>query len=419
MAPGAETVEHAGLGSPEFFVDPYPVYSSLRDHSPCYWSPRYRSWILTRYEDVAAMLLDPRLSAVRKTAIARMPSSVQAELSEISGFFGRWLMFMDGPAHSRVRKAAQRHFTPSALISFEPMVQGVVAGVVSRLAEQCSFDLLRDFARPIASQILLDFIGVDNSSSADVDRWAHSFLDFLIMGAPDEELAHRAQDNLREILARLRAAGDRRPHGGRSLLAALLADAQRDHALTERDAIELCANILVDGFDPLANAIANATAALMRISHAWSSVASNGLTARQCHELVRHQSPFQYIARYSKDQIALHGATIAASDRVMLFVGSANRDGSVFPDGDTLLLTRDAARHVAFGHGVHACLGGALALLTIRTAVPALARGLSHDLHLDGSVDGSAVRWRESIAVRELVSSRVVLRNRDFVARRG
>lgn len=379
----------------EYRSDPYPVYRKLRERAPIYRHPLLPAWILTRYADVEAILRDSRFSANR------------SDLPELRGFFGAIspefhavitssLLMVDPPRHTRLRGLVNKAFTPRSVEKLEPRVYDIVHELIDSLEGLSEIDLVRDFAVPLPVIVICELLGLPREMRERVKGWSGQLTGLLdpFQQRGGAHVLEQTFGELRSFFRELFAARRREPRN--DLISALVAAEQAGDRLDEGELLSLCVLLLGAGHETTTNLIANAVVALLRnAAQMRRLVAEPERITTAVDEFLRYDSPVQMTDRIALEDCEFRGARIRRGQLVALFLGAANRDPARFPDPDRLDLGRRDNRHLAFGHGVHSCLGAPLARLEARIALPAL---LQRFPDLDG--DTSSLEWKRSIVLR-------------------
>ena len=359
---------------PEFLADPYPTYHRLRAEDPVHWSP-LGFWVLTRYEDVVAVLRDLRAA---KEAIA---SFIAARFGiPVPVGMGLSMLDRDPPDHTRLRGLVSKAFTPRVVEGLRPRIQQIVDGLIERAEARGSMDLIEEFAYPIPVVVICEMLGVPVEDHERFKRWSLDIARGLdaIMLPPDSEVALRSgasrralADYFRELIAERRAS----PRG--DMLSGLIAAEEAGDKLSEDELLATCILLLVAGHETTVNLIGNGTHALLRHPGELRRLRENpGLIGTAIEELLRYDGPVQRTARIPTEDVTIGGRTIAKGEMVMPFIGAADRDPAHFPDPDRLDITRTDNRHIAFGWGIHFCLGAPLARVEGQIAINTLLQKL-------------------------------------------
>lgn len=353
---------------PENLADPYPGYARLREDDPVHWSPRLRAWFLTRHADVAAALRDPeRLSADHRAARRYRGTPAPAPPSTLR------TVASDPPAHGAVRGLLADALNP-VVRDAAPLVQRTVAALLDAIAgaPAGSLDLVESFAHPLPIEViarLVDVPGAEGSRFRDLSRAVARGMDHFFSGAQARvALAAMGAWFLDLVAARRGSDGD-------DLVRRLLRASRDGDRLDDLEAVAMCTALVFGGHETTVNLLANGTLALLADPGALARLRDDGAVVDTAvEELLRFDSPPQFVARTARVEIVLHGRTIAPGDTVLLGIGAANRDPTVFADPDRLDLARSPNPHLAFGPGTHHCPGAALSRIEARIAFPALLR---------------------------------------------
>jgi pimeloyl-[acyl-carrier protein] synthase len=358
---------------PEFVADPYPTYHRLRAEDPVHLSP-LGFWVLTRYEDVAAVLRDPRF------AKEAMMAAVAKRFGITQGTFGLSMLDRDPPAHTRLRSLVSKAFTPKVVEAMRPHIQEIVDGLLARVAGAGSMDLIEEFAYPIPVMVICELLGVPVEDRERFKGWSLDIARGLdaVMLPVDSEVAIRsgiARQGLIGYFRELIAA--RRASPRNDLLSALIAAEEAGDKLSEDELLASCILLLVAGHETTVNLIGNGMLALLRHPAELRQLREHPeLITGAVEELLRYDGPVQRTGRMPSEDVTIGGRTIAKGEMVMPFIGAADRDPAQFPDPDRLDITRSENRHVAFGTGIHFCLGAPLARVEGQIAINTLLRRL-------------------------------------------
>jgi cytochrome P450 len=395
----------------DYFQDPQRVFARLRESQPVtpVDLPGGRAWLVTRYEDVRAALADPRLAKdPRKLYPGWTPGPMQA-------MFSRHMLNLDPPDHTRLRRLVQKAFTPGRVAALQPRVQGIATGLLDHIAlldavddsGVVEFDLLDAYAFPLPITVICELLGVPVTDRDSFRAWT-SVLVSGERGADDlsRETAHQAATAMFGYLAQLIAA--KRESPADDLLSALIlardgGSAGEDDALTEHELHAMLFLLLVAGFETTVNLIASGALALLTFPQEMGRLrADPSLLPAAVEELLRYANPLNHATqRFTVEDLPIGDTVIPAGELVTLVTSSANWDPERFGDPDRLDLSRDASGHLAFGHGIHYCLGAPLARLEGEVAIGAL---LARCPGLTLAVPPSELRWRHSNLIHGLES---------------
>jgi pimeloyl-[acyl-carrier protein] synthase len=393
---------------PEVHQDPYPLYHRLRAEDPVHRSP-LGFWVLTRHADVLAVLRDPRMSRDprRSERVAALRASAEVDELLAAEEAAPSMLFVDPPDHTRLRTLVSKAFTPAAVERLRPRVEELVTGLLDRVvAGAGAMDVVEELAYPLPVTVICELFGVPEADRDRFRAWSRGLVHLLdpLVASDALERALQARQALRGYLGGLIA--ERRAHPAGDLLTALIAAEDEGHQLSEAELVSMCVLLLVAGHETTVNLIANGMLALLRDPAARARLqADPGLARGAVEELLRYDSPVQFTSRHALTDLDVGGRRVRAGETVVAVLGAANRDPAQFPDPDRLDLARAPNRHLAFGGGIHFCLGAPLARMEAAIAIPAmLAR-------LPGLTLGPAppVR-RDTVTLRGLTSLPVTFR---------
>jgi cytochrome P450 len=359
------------LGHPGFVSDPYPLYRWLRDRQPVRKDPLAPAWVLTRYDDVLEMLRDPRF---RKDPFAadRLPRLVRKQLGvgneETRGDVDVIsLLFLDPPAHTRVRGIFSRAFTPASLTELRPMIESIARKRLDHAAPSGCMDIIADLAYPLPVIIIAELLGFPAEDYQQIKQWSDDFAAALSLNASSEQQGRAAQAR-----AEIRGYFDRLVSGLKStpndtLLSRLLLSEEEPGGLNREEIFSNCVLLLSAGHETTTNLIGNGMLALLRNPDQWEMlVRSPDLIESAVEELLRFDCPVQWTSRLAGEAIEVNGQVIPTGEIVLGSLGSANRDPARFNDADRLDIRRTDNKHLAFGSGIHFCLGAALARMEMQ-----------------------------------------------------
>jgi cytochrome P450 len=379
-------LEHADLLGDDAVADPYPLLAALREHDPVHWSAKYRSWFVTRYDDVSAALRDPRFSSDRISPYRRAKldgpdadPAVRAAFGVLEG----WMVFKDPPDHTRLRKLLSRAFTPRAVDRIRGRIAGIADELLDAAVERAAggpgrADLITDFAYPLTASVIAEMLGVPRRDHPRFKDWSDQITGLVFggMGDPNRHAAGaHGMAELTEYLAGLVADHERAPTD--DLLSALISARDADDALSQDEVIATGVLLLFAGHETTTNLIGNGLLALLRDPGQRALLDADPAAAPGAvEELLRFDGPAKTVARLVVDDVELRGRTLRRGERVFLCPAAANRDPAAFTDPDRLDITRRAGRQLGFGVGMHYCLGAPLARLEAAIAVPRALRRL-------------------------------------------
>jgi cytochrome P450 len=397
----ATATEPVSLEGEAYYQDPWGFFARLRESRPVaeVRMPGYgRAWVVTRYADARAALADPRLAR----DMNRWPGGTRSRASEARGVAAH-MLHADPPDHTRLRRPVQKAFTPRRVAQLRPRTTQIAAGLADRLAAVDGVtDLLAAYARPLPVTVLCELLGVPE---ADRARVAATVLRYDAAGEMP-----RVEEDLASYFTGLIAA--RRAEPGDDLLSALIAvsDQADDIAdqLTVTELVSTAFLLVMAGFDTTVNLIASGTLALLTHPGEMARLrADRSLLPAAVEELLRFASPVNHANdRFTTEEVSIGGVAIPAGEWVIIALPSANRDPDRFPGPERLDLDRDTSGHVAFGHGIHYCLGAPLARMEAEVALGAL---LDRFPGVSLATPPEELRWRSVSLINGLESLPVLL----------
>ncbi|MGH9209912.1 MAG: cytochrome P450 [Acidimicrobiales bacterium] len=380
--------------------DPYPVYARLRAEAPLYHNDELGFWALSRHEDVTAAFRESsRFSSA--DGVSLEPSASGPDAARTTSFLA-----MDPPRHGQMRALVSRGFTPRRVLDLEPRIRALTLQHLEPALERGAFDFVADLAGKLPMDVVSEMVGVPAGDRDELRRLA----DLVVHreeGVHDVPAAG-AEAALALVGYYADMVAERRAQPTDDLASALL-DAEVDGArLSDEDVISFLFLMVVAGNETTTKLLAHAWFWAWRFPDQRATpFADPGRIDSWIEETLRYDTSSQMLARTATTDIALHGGVIPAGDRVLLLVGSANRDERVFPDPDHYDLDRDTSQSVSFGVGRHYCLGASLARLEARVALEELVRRVA-----DYDIDVGGARRVHSVNVRGFAAlpTRVTLR---------
>jgi cytochrome P450 len=392
------------LSRAELRADPYPLFRRLREEDPVHWSGGLRAWVLTRYDDVRLALNDPRLSADRITPFADHLGADSAGAGEggapLAAFaraLGLWAVFRDPPDHTRLRAAMNRAFVSDAVERLRPTIEALVDGLIDRAAPRGRMDLVADFAYPLPVAVIGRLLGVP---AADFDRlkaWSDDLATVVgtALATPDKYArAAGSWQAMRDYFAAHIAA--RRAAPPADALGDMLRAQREDARFGDEELIANAVLLLFAGHETTTNLIANGVLALFRNPRERARLAAEpALAASAVEEFLRYDGPVQAVTRVAREEVAIGKRRVRRGERLVLVLNAANRDPAQFPEPDRLDIAREPNRHIAFGYGIHFCLGAPLARLEAAIALPRLLARLP-----ELAPAGGAPEWIDSLVFR-------------------
>jgi cytochrome P450 len=369
---------------------PYPLYARLRAAGPVMWNEQMGLWMVTGYPAVLSALRDPRFSADRTRAEGYRPLTEE-------GRRPRSILVLDPPDHTRLRGLVQKAFTPRVVEGLRPRVQELVDGYLDRLEERGRIDLVTDLAYPLPVTVIADLLGVPSQDHEVFKGWSEAIAGSLDPVLRDMTGVVAAREELRAYLSGIIAQRRRQPRD--DLISRLVEVEEQDDRLDGEELLQMLVLLLIAGHETTVNLIGNGVDALLEHPDQLALLRDRPeLLEGAVEELLRYDSPVQLTARVVTEELELGSRRLRPGQLTMLLLGAANRDPAVFPDPDRLDLARTSNPHLAFGRGIHFCLGAPLARMEGQIAIGSLVRRFGR-LRRDGEA-----RRRPTITLRGFAS---------------
>ncbi len=396
------------LNSAEFLRDPYPTYDELRTGDPIHWSAENNYWILTRYADIVAQAQNNQLTSNRIGAHrSRMPAEAQEHFRPLFTAVSSWMLMIDPPDHTRLRGLVNKAFTPGVVENMRGLVQQLVDDMLGSVADQGCMDLMTDLANPLPATVIAEMLGVPRTDQKQFKAWSDDIavgLSGIDTARSKEELFSLydlAQKSFLALASYFREkVVELRKEPRENLLSALIRAEEQGDRLTEDELFANCVLLMIAGHETTTNLIGNGVLALLRNPDEREKLARNpDAIVSAVEELLRYDSPVQKMGRIALSEINLAGKQIKQGDLVCFSFGAANRDPEQFAAPSQLDVERKPNRHLAFGHGLHYCVGAALARLEGQIAITTILSRLP-DLRLETE----ELEWNRNFTLRGLKS---------------
>ncbi len=398
--------------SAEFRRDPYPMYRRLREHHPVHRT--LGLWVLTRHADVRAVLRDRTFSAgLIPRQIARQADRLGvADTRRLQRLSVSSLVFTDEPDHGRLRALVNPIFTAKTLDALRPRIAAAADDLLARAHADGGFDAIGEFAAPLPLAVMGDWLGLPADVRALVGGWTHDVRFILepgLMRGEDLTRVREVLDGFATVLADVIA--ERRARPGEDLISRLLAARTGGgDRLDDEEIAFVCVMCFVAGVETTASLLGNTVLALLGHPDQDALLRRRPeLAAAAVGETLRLDPPLQLTKRLATRDVEIGGERIGAGDEVLLCLGATGRDPAVFDRPDEFDLTRDTRDHLAFGHGMHGCLGGALARAQVEIALGRLHHRLGTLVPLRGPA-GEPTWQRHSFIIRGLTRLPVTVR---------
>jgi cytochrome P450 len=392
--------ELATLFAPGIVADPYPAYARWRRERPVA-RPRERLYVLSRFTDCEGVLADPAFGRVEEDGARLGPGQAQAAASGPAAPNARSMLRLNPPDHTRLRRLVSRAFTPATVRELSPRIATLTAELLdgARGGPRERFDLIGALALPLPVAVISELLGIPPGDRPRLVSWSAALTRALDPGfliTDEERLRQRAaRDDFAAYLRGLLPARRRSPGG--DLISALIGVHDSGASLTEDELIGMCMLLLIAGHETTRSLIGGAVLALLRHPAELAALAAEpSLTEQAVEEVLRYDPPVQMLTRFALRSAEVAGVTVPAGSFVLMLAGAANRDAALCADPDQFSVRREARHHLAFGHGIHFCLGAPLARLeaaiALRQLLPLLPR-----LRISGEPE-----WKPNTVLRGL-----------------
>jgi cytochrome P450 PksS len=399
-------VTSPNIASPQFKANAHPFYARLRAEAPVFRTTvpgKQTAWLVTRYDDVAALLKDERFAKDKSNALSPEQEGKQPWVPALFKPLTRNMLDVDAPDHTRLRQLVHKAFTPRLVDRLRGRIEGLTDELISAAERRGRMDLIADYALPIPTTIIAEMLGVPESDRHKFHRWSQSIVASTPSGWGMVRGIPAAIAFLRYIRKLVKA---RRSSLRDDLVSALVQAEAEGTRLSEDELVSMIFLLLIAGHETTVNLIGNGMLALLQHPRQMGRLRDEpGLIKPAVEELLRFDGPLEMATeRYAREDVAIAGVTIPRGALVHAVLASANRDERQFPNPDTLDLSREPNRHLAFGLGVHYCLGAPLARLEGQIAIGALVRRMPNL-----RITRQPLRWRRGLVLRGLEALTVEL----------
>jgi len=383
----------------EVLANPYPLFHRLRKEDAVHWDPFLHAWIVTRYADVLEVL--HTFSADRTPSPEHLTAMGLSRLSPIAQLMVKQMLFMDAPAHTRLRSLASKAFSPARVEGLRSHIQGIMNRLLDKVAGNVRMDVITELAEPLPAIVTAEMLGVPVADSSHLKTWSANFAEMLgnFQHNPDhtplmlqtvEDMTAYFRDMVRQV--------KEQPREG--LIHSLLTtEIDGDH-LTEEEVVANTIVTMVGGQETTTNLIGNGLLTLLRHPAEMAKLRNDlSLIPSAVEEMLRYESPSQHTARLAPSDRELGGKLIRKRQAVIAVMAAANRDPERFADPDRFDITRSDNRHLAFGYAAHFCFGAPLARIEAQIAFETLLRRFP-ELRLEAQ----QLTWRSNLGLRGLKS---------------
>jgi cytochrome P450 len=389
------------LVAPAMMVDPYPTYRRLREEQPVFWSDRWNAWVVSRFADVAASLKDKEnLSNENRQALlfAGLTDDERQSLCPLRHYFAQKdVIGSDPPDHTRMRALVQKAFSPRTIAALEPRIRELAENLIGPAVRTGRFDFIHEVAHPLPVVLIAEMLGAPVADRHLFKRWSADILGFQGTGQTTFGPAMVSQKSLVEMFAYMNALiDDRRRTPRDDLITALALAEEGGQGFSRDELLATCNTILTAGHETTTNLIGNLVHLLLLHPAQWAALRDDStLIAPAIEEALRYEAPKQRNFRRVKKAHTFAGVEFAENEMVFQVIGAANRDPANVEDPETFNIHRTKIDHLSFGHGIHFCLGAALARMEARIVLETLLAHLPRARLVPGSM-----QWQERVQFR-------------------
>lgn len=345
------------LLDPEVLANPYPLFRRMRSEDPVHWDPFLHAWVVTRYADVMDVLLN--YSADRTPTPAQLDEMGLSSLNPIARVMVQQMLFMDAPAHTRLRALASKAFTIARVEQLRGHIKDIIKGLLDGLKGKEEIDIIAEIAEPLPAIVTAELMGVPTRDHVQLKEWSSDFAEMLGNFQHNPERYPRVLKSVAEMTEYFRdAVAQQRKHPQEGLIYSLLTAEVDGDRLTEDEVIANCIVTMVGGQETTTNLIGNGLLTLLRNPGETERLRGDlSLIPSAVEEMLRYESPSQHTARMCPSDRELGGKLIQKRQAVIAVMAAANRDPERFPDPDRFDIARKDNRHLAFGYAAHYCFG--------------------------------------------------------------
>jgi cytochrome P450 len=387
---------------PEVLANPYPLYHRLQNEDPVHWDPFLHAWVVTRYADVVQVF--QHFSANRTPTPEQLTAMGLSALTPLAQVMVRQMLFLDPPAHGRIRGLASKAFTARRVESLHTHIQNITNSLLDKVQAAGHMDVIADLAYPLPAIVTAEMLGVPTSDWRQLTAWSADFAQVLGNFQHNPDHIPQVLRTLEEMTAYFHSAvRDHQAYPRDGLISAFLAAEIDGDRLSEDEIVANTIVTMVGGQETTTNLIGNGLLSLLRNPDQLEKLRADlSLIPSAVEELLRYESPSQQTARLAPEDVEIRGRLIKQRQAVIAVMGAANRDPDRFPDPDRLDICREDNRHVAFAWASHFCFGAPLARIEGRTAFETVVRRMPAI-----RLETGPVIWRENLGLRGLTALHV------------
>ena len=387
------------LLDPEILANPYPLFHRLRSEDPVHWDPYLHAWVVTRYADVVTVLHD--FSAQRTPTPQQLEGMGLEELAPIARVMVKQMLFLDPPAHSRIRGLASYAFTPYRVEVLRQHIRDIVRERIDAVLSSGRMDVIADLAEPLPYIITAEMLGVPVADAPQLKAWSRDFAEMLGNFQHNPERVPRVRRSVEEMTKYFQSAiREIRRNPREGLIQSFLTAEVDGDRFTEEEVIANTIVTLVGGQETTTNLIGNGVLTLLRNRAELERLQADlSLLPSAIEEMLRYEPPSQHTARLAPEDVILGGKKIAKRQAAIAVMAAGNRDPERFPDPDRFNISRKDNRHLSFGWAAHFCFGAGLARIEGQVAFEAMLSRLSN-----WQSDPKPLVWRTNLGLRGLTA---------------
>jgi cytochrome P450 len=390
--------------TPDVIADPYAYYGRLRDEDPVHWNETYELWVVTRHDDLVWLTRHHELfsSAVFKNdPRPPYPDIDESDLGlyeYVRNYQGDQFIQHDRPEHLEMRRVVHGYFTPKSMEAWRPFVQKAVKELLDAAEEKGSMDVMRDLATPLPVLVIAQMMGVPEPDRPYIRKLAEKL---LYIGRGEYDRMKPLTEGMKGMIDYVSPLVDERIVNPGDDFISVLASGEKQEVFSRHEVLVNTSLLLLAGHETTINLICNGTLSFIQHPDQWALLKKDpaGAAKLATEECLRYDSPVKSIQRIASEDVEMRGKVLRKNDRVRWFISSANRDPTMFSNPDTFDITRWPNQHVAFGSGIHHCLGAQLARVEGQEVFKALAERFP-----GFRLDNEALDYHPSITFRSLKS---------------
>jgi pimeloyl-[acyl-carrier protein] synthase len=380
--------------SPEFRTNPYPFYHELRAKSPVHWVPSVdpQGWFVTGYREAEAILKDSRFEKRM-----RIPQTTKA-YEPLVHIQKNMMLFQNPPNHTRLRSLVNKAFSPSAVESLGPYIEETSNYLLDKVGRTGEMDIISDFAFPLPVIVIARLLGVPVDERDQFREWASILVNTIDLTRTEKmlddggEVALKLMEYFRNLIKQ------RRQYPQEDLISKLVMAEEQQDKISEEELVATCILLLIAGHETTVNLIGNGMLSLLRHPEQLKKLKEMpSLISTAVEEFLRYESPTQMTVRFAAEDVEIGKTIIRKGQQIYILLGAANRDPRKFANPDRLDITRNPNHHLAFGAGIHFCLGALLARTEAKIAISTLICRIPN-LHLEAD----RPQWRDLVGFRGL-----------------